>query len=216
METRMKVHSITVLILFLFAGAGRSILPAQTVDRWSLGVRGGVNVWLNSYETKKISGGGEILVKYGFSPYVSAGLLAGFDALQAQNPPRSYGLSFNYLEMNTFPVAVIGVVHPLPGKRFTTYLYAGGGTLIFQRTIQGGTPYPDKKFHFTYLALAGVGLEYFTRSPLSVIADLGVWWIDKNLDDIPTTALRVCPTLRLGTNFYFSRQTPATASPRIR
>lgn len=212
----MKIHASHCLAIFAIAVLGIRESSAQTVDRWSLGIRGGVNVWLNNYQTKKISGGGEILVKYGFSPYFSAGVMAGFDALQAENPPRNYGLSFNYLEMNVFPVAAIGIIHPVPGKRFTTYLYAGGGTLIFQRTIQGGTPYPDKKFHFTYLAVAGVGLEYFTRSPISVIADLGVWWIDKNLDDVPTTSIRVCPTLKFGLNYYFARLTASSGSPSAR
>jgi outer membrane protein OmpA-like peptidoglycan-associated protein len=181
----------------------REASAQNTMGRWSLGVRGGSNIWLNNYEKTKFGIGGDVLLKYGFTPSFSMGILTGFEVLKAQHPPSVDSLRFDYMRMNAIPVALIAMVHLFPRKMFTSYLYAGGGLMEYQRAIDANIPHPDTKFRSSYVAMAGLGLECFVSSGTSMVLDLGYRNIDKvKLDDDPSSSMRGFVTAKLGFNFY--------------
>ena len=181
----------------------RQAAAQNTMGRWSLGVRGGSNIWLNDYDTKKYGVGGDVLLKYGISPYFSMGLLTGFEVLKTQQPPATANLNFFYLRMQTIPASLIAMVHLFPKKLFTSYIYAGGGPMFYRRAVDNNIPHPDNMFRSSYVAMGGIGLEYFFRPGTSIGLDAGYRNIDKEkLDDVLSSTVRGFVTVKLGMNFY--------------
>lgn len=181
----------------------REAAAQNTMGRWSLGFRGGSNIWFNDYETKKYGAGGDVVLKYGISPYFSLGLLSGFEVLKTEQPPAINNLPFFYLRMQSIPASLIAMVHLFPKKTFTSYIYAGGGAMWYRRAVNNGIPHPDNSFRSSYIAMAGLGFEYFMSSRTSLVLDGGFRNIDKEkLDEINSSTLRGYLTAKLGMNFY--------------
>ena len=181
----------------------REASAQNTMGRWSLGIRGGSNIWLNDYETKKFGVGGDLLLKYGFTPSFSLGLLTGFEVLKTQQPPTNANLPFVYLRMQTIPASLIAMVHLFPKKIFTSYIYAGGGAMMYRRAVDNNTPHPDNSFRSSYIAMAGLGFEFFVSRGTSLVLDGGYRNIDKEkLDDVLSSTIRGYVAAKLGVNFY--------------
>jgi outer membrane protein OmpA-like peptidoglycan-associated protein len=197
----MKRLTLCFALLLLAALPLREASAQNTQGRWSLGLRGGPNMWLNDFETRKIGVGGDLVVKYGLSRYFSLGVMGGYEILKTEKPPTSYSLPFFYMRMNAIPYALVGFLHLFPQKIFSSYLYAGGGMISFKRYVNDGTEY-DTKFYSSYLVTGGLGFEYFASRRTSIVLDLGYRNFDKKLDLISSSSMDGYVTAKLGIQFY--------------
>ncbi len=198
----MKKLASVLLVCALTVSSFSSSTAQNTMGRWSLGIRGGGNLWLNDFEKHKIGPGGDLVLNYGFSPYFSLGVLTGLDVLKGEQPPASEHKSFYYMRMNSVPAALIGTVHLFPRKIFTSYIYAGGGYMGYQRFTDNGTKV-DNGLIPSFVVMGGLGFEYFVSSGTSLVLDLGYRNIDKKLDAINSSNIDGVVTARVGLNFYF-------------
>ena len=160
---------VSLCALLLLEGAA-----AQNVDgRWALGVLGGGNIWVNDLSQKKIGLGGLLSIRYGLSPVFSVGLTGGYEVLKSGQDTPLPGLSYSYLHVDAYPVALQGYLRLYPSSSFSPYVRFGGGMMIYSRKTVGGAPAPDDQQHTTYIIPVGLGIEAFTSSNFAIDVDLG-------------------------------------------
>jgi outer membrane protein OmpA-like peptidoglycan-associated protein len=193
------MNKLLALILSISVLAGSSFAQS-TVGKWSLGLHGGVNLFVNDYNKRKIGPGGELMLRYGIDRYFSLGLLAGFEELKSKQEPMF--LNLDYLKLNAFPVQLVGWFHLVPGKSLSPYVYVGGGVIFFQRKDGIGNYVPNKDFKSTYVVPVGIGFEAFASKKLSFSVDAGFRIADDNLDNFKYKAVDSYFAGKAGVNFY--------------
>ncbi|MBK7257300.1 MAG: hypothetical protein IPI01_05745 [Ignavibacteriae bacterium] len=107
----------------ILAFALSSILIVQgasaqsTQGRWSFGLSGGANLWVNDLNQRKIGPGGTLFIRYGLAPAFSLGLSGGMEGLKAGQDPALVDVPYSYLKLDAFPFALTGWFHFSPAPR---------------------------------------------------------------------------------------------------
>ncbi len=200
----VRPRNVVLLLILglLVAWAGAS--AQNTVGRWALGVHGGLNMWINDYNTQKISPAGELSLRYGATNFFSLGLKAGYDVLQAASDPPQ-GMTYDYLRVNGITTSVVGYFHFAPKKKFNPYAFIGGGAMFYQRYTANKAGTPTTETLTSYVVPAGVGFDAFMNKNTSFSAELGYKnsgdWIDTRKNNSLDGAL----TARVGLVFFLGR-----------
>ncbi|MDL1893825.1 OmpA family protein [Sphingobacteriales bacterium CHB3] len=212
---------LLVLLLVAVSDAGiaqlKRILPQQTFNRdgrFSFGMRGGSNLWINDFERRQVSGGGDVFVRYSFTNVFSLGMMGGYDVLQARQ--RSLDLTgntplqYDYVEAKGFSADLVAWFHFISGSFVTPYAYIGGGVYRYKRKVSGDIFYPDDKNYTTYHIPAGFGLDAMFSKYVGFTLDLGVRIMDdltdalkRDVADKTVIALDWYPTAKAGLMFFF-------------
>jgi len=197
-QTRNVVLLLILALLVVWVGAQAQ----NTVGRWALGVHGGLNMWINDYNTQKISPAGELSFRYGVTKAFSLGLQAGYDVLQSSSDPPQ-GMKYDYLRINGFTAAAVGYFHFAPKKSFNPYLFIGGGAMFYQRFTAGKVGAPTTETLTSYVVPAGLGFDAFINKNTSFTTEIGYKnsgdWIDMRKNNSLDGAL----TARVGLRFFF-------------
>jgi outer membrane protein OmpA-like peptidoglycan-associated protein len=194
-----KLFVPVVLIFFVVAAEAQT-----TAGRWSLGVHGGANMWINDYNKRIVGAGGDILLRYNASRYFSLGLLGGVDILKArQNPLEGFPFPNDYIRLLSIPASMVAWVNLMPGNRVSPYVYAGGGALFYQRKAGGNVPYPDNKFRTSVMIPVGFGFEGFMAKKTSWNLDFGFRILDDLTDNFKYGTVDAYASVTAGVNFYF-------------
>jgi len=200
----MRTFVLSLLVLSLMTVSERA-LAQNTEGRWSLGFRGGANMWVNDFNKRIVGPGGELMLRYGVARIFSLGLIAGYEELKSQQRPQFANLSYNYLKLHAVPAALIGWFHFAPGKTFNPYFYFGAGGMFYKR-LDGDKNYIVKdEIRPTILVPVGVGFEAFTSRRVSIALDLGYRIVDDLTDNWKHNLPDTYPTAKAGLNFYFGR-----------
>lgn len=183
---------------------------------WSLGLRGGANMWFNDFDTRKISGGGDLFVRYSFSSNFSLGIMGSYDALQAAESPAGVAqagntpLRFAYIESKGFSGDLVAWYHFTDGSMFSPYIYGGVGGFIYKRKVDETTFLPKDKYYTSLHIPVGIGLEIMFSDMVGLNLDFGARIMDDSTDfwkgNVPNKkSLGVMDwyaTAKAGVNFY--------------
>jgi outer membrane protein OmpA-like peptidoglycan-associated protein len=198
----MAKHCITFAVLgacCLFATAG---VAQSTAGRWSLGVHGGANLWVNDMNQRKVGIGGELFVRYGLSPFFSLGAQGGYEDLKAyQNPIYIPELPENYLKLRASNISLVGWVHLAPGRAFAPYFYFGGGLMAYKRS-NSLTHIPANKYYFSIHLPVGVGFESFFKPNMSFALEASARALDDRTENFRFKSPDWYGTVKAGLNFY--------------
>jgi outer membrane protein OmpA-like peptidoglycan-associated protein len=213
----MKRAILSVFAVALAAQIGLSQYePMQSpgwfnrVGRWSLGLNGGANMWINDFNTSNLSGGGDVTLRYAISRVFSLGVMGGYDALQSKNEnivASHYALKHSYIESKGFNADLVGWFHFNSGKAVSPYFYVGVGGTSYQRKVGGDIGWPSTE-NFTSIHIpVGLGLEMATSRSFAISLEVGARGLDKWTDNFITGTKNFLgtdwyPKARLGLNFY--------------
>jgi len=177
-------------------------VSAQTIEgRWSLGVRGGINLYSNDLDRSKLGPGIETSVRYGLFRRLSLGVSAGYEELNSDLIPETFGLPFEYAKLHSFPLSVTAWFHPLPGKNFSPFVYAGIGGMVYQRIESQDIRIVESSIHVPL----GVGFEVFATKDLSVSVDAGFRILDDRTERLVRQSSDTYSAFTAGVNFYLGR-----------
>ncbi|MBK7258203.1 MAG: hypothetical protein IPI01_10460 [Ignavibacteriae bacterium] len=138
----------------------------STQGRWSFGLSGGANLWVNDLNQRKIGPGGTLFIRYELAPAFSLGLSGGMEGLKAGRIRLSWMYHYSYLKLDAFPFALTGWFHFSPGSSFSPYLRVGGGLMAYHRKTVANAPAPDDKMRATLIIPVGLGFEAFVSRNL--------------------------------------------------
>jgi outer membrane protein OmpA-like peptidoglycan-associated protein len=173
-----------------------------TEGRWAIGLHGGANLWMNDYSQHKVGPGGELMLRYGITPIVSAGFTAGYEELKSQQDVLPLAGRQGYLKLHAIPAAAMLWFHFAPEAAVNPYIYTGLGAMIYKRLNGASTYIFDSKFKSSVLVPVGVGLEFFTSQSTSFVLDLGYRITDDWVDAYKLGKLDGYGTAKAGFNFY--------------
>jgi outer membrane protein OmpA-like peptidoglycan-associated protein len=194
-------HVVNFLICFgLFTCAA---LAQNEVGRWTIGGRGGANVWISDYNQDKIGDGGEIMLRYGITTMFSAGIVAGYEELKTyQDPISQYPLLKDpYLKAHAIPVSMDAYFHFAPDAGIDPYLYAGLGAMLYKRVNGVDSYVPNSRFYTTVLVPMGIGAGIPVSNYVSLVADVGYRVTDDYVDYIKAGKLDGFVSAKIGVNF---------------
>lgn len=205
-----------VAVLTVQGAVAQDLLPTtpgwfNRVGRPSLGIQGGANMWFNDFNTKNISGGGDVFMRYSFTRAFSLGVMAGYDALQAKNTTINLSdpaLRNSYVEAKGYSADLVAWFHTNYGKPVSPYVYFGIGQFYYQRKIQGDIGWPTDDSQTSIHIPLGVGVEIAASKHLVFSLDLGARILDKATDNYKTGTQNFLktdwyPTARAGLAVYF-------------
>ena len=200
----MRRLAIVVFGLFCTAYLLHQPVKAQiTEGRWSLGLEGSGNMWVNDLNQQKIGAGGDVVIRYGLHRNFSLGLMAGYESYKAGNSYKLPTFPYTYMNVTAIPVSLVGYIHFLPRRSFNPYVYLGGGAMFYQRAGPGGVKYPDDKYRVSYVVPIGVGFEAFTSRNVSLDVNVGYSnhgdWVDTKKNNSLDGDL----VAKAGIRFYF-------------
>lgn len=197
--------------------------PAFTTEsRWSLGFHGGANLWVNDFNTRRFSPGGDFTVRYGLSRRFSLGMMGGFDRLISIQYPNDPALSPSlpvqtpgYLSLNGVHANLLVWYHFPPTMEIRPYVYVGLGSMWYVRQDKKGIHLPDSAYKVwnTVHIPAGFGFEIPVSRSFTFNFDFGVRLMDDYTDlwkghavpNQPSSpgVFDWYPTGRAGFNIYF-------------
>lgn len=180
---------------------------AQTTGgRWSIGIHGGANMWVNDMNERKIGEGAEMYLRYGVSPGFSLGLQGGYEELKSgQNPTYKLELPNDYLKLRAGHASLVGWIHFSPGEKFAPYFYLGGGVMMYKGVNGLNVNFPDTKRYTSLHIPIGIGFEAFTGTGASFTMEASGRILDDNTDFFKFKAPDWYGTVKAGFNFYFGR-----------
>lgn len=197
----MRRLIVSLFVLSLLAPSGKAVAQ-NTEGRWSLGLRGGANMWVDDFNKRKVGPGGELMLRYGVSRIFSLGFAAGFEELKSQQRPPFESLPYDYLKLDAVPASLIGWFHLAPGKMFDPYIYFGAGGMLYKRQDGLKNYVPKDEILSSLHVPVGIGFEAFTQQRVAFAFDLGYRILDDLTDakkhNLPDTYL----TVKAGFNFY--------------
>ncbi len=163
---------------------------SQTFHRdgkWTLGLRGGGNLWFNDFDTRKLAGGGELFVRYALTRKFSLGLMGSYEALQAgqKELDRSNAtpLQFDFIQDKGIAADLVAWYHFTEGTKFSPYFYAGIGGYQYKRQVLNGIYYPLNKNYTSLHVPLGFGFDFMTSRSVAFNFDLGVRAMDDVTDN---------------------------------
>jgi outer membrane protein OmpA-like peptidoglycan-associated protein len=196
---------LVVVTLLLIVNLCPLVASAQnTQGKWALGFHGGVNYWINDFNQRKVGPGGDVILRYGLSRFVSLGVTGGYEILKAQQLPNLVlsGYQYDYLKLDAIDAAVQLWVHPAPGRRVSPYLYMGVGGIFYKREDGLKKPVPDTKYKNSIIVPVGVGLEIFATKKVSVVVEGGYRLMDDKTDFLVFNKNDSWATAKAGINIY--------------
>jgi outer membrane protein OmpA-like peptidoglycan-associated protein len=228
----MKQFLYVLLVLTLAVQVGMAQeeavqKPASTFSRdgrWSIGVRGGANLWYNDFDTRHVSGTGEMFVRYAFSRKFSLGLMGTYDALQAKESAKgiidaggpgpsaptlaTVPIRYPYIEAKGVSGDLVAWYHFIADGKFSPYLYGGVGAYRYKRLLGSNTAvyFKETTFHIP----VGIGLDFMFSNNVGLNIDGGARFTNDLVDgwkgNVPgkTTVGTVdwYGTAKMGLNFY--------------
>jgi len=179
--------------------------------RLSAGVQGGGNMWINDFDTKNITGGGNLFIRYAFTRVVSLGVMGGYDVIQSKNDKivaTDFALQHGFIQDHGFSADGAIWLHFAPGKTVSPYLYAGIGHFWYKRIVEGDKPWVTDETYESIHIPVGLGLEVGLSKHLAFSAEIGARILGKNTDNYLTGKENFLktdwyPTGRLGLSYYF-------------
>jgi outer membrane protein OmpA-like peptidoglycan-associated protein len=152
--------------------------------RWSLGFRGGANLWFNDFDTRKISAGGELYLRYAISRRFSLGVMGSYDALQANQRVLYAGtpLQYDYIEDKGMSADLVAWFHFTTGNSFAPYVYLGVGSYQYKRKVINSLYYPDGKTYVSIHIPAGLGIDVMFSKYVGFNIDVGARFMDDLTD----------------------------------
>ena len=200
------MKKLFVITLLVFLGAWFQSAQAQnTQGRWAVGFHGGINTWMSDLNTRLISPGGELMLRYGLDKYVSLGVTGGYEVLKAKQSPVKITdiYTYDYLRADAIPAAFQLWFHPIPGKRISPYLYAGAGAFFYKRKDFTGAFVPEDKFYNSIMVPVGAGLEIFASKRIAVVVEAGYRFMDDKTDYLAYNKGDGWVTGKAGINIFF-------------
>jgi hypothetical protein len=202
--TRWSLHFAILIAL----GGFTRCFAQDLEDRWSLGLRGGVNLLRNDFNIRKVGSNIETTGRYGLSQSWSLGASLGYEELKSHQVPDTLPLPFDYVRLDAFPISLTAWYHPLQGEKISPFIYAGIGAMLYQRW-NGVRYFPDSGVNTTVHVPIGIGMETVLSKDLTFTADLSY----RFLNDLTETFSRGGPDsyvgLKAGVNFYVGRRDDA-------
>ena len=135
----------TILLLSLNVAFIGNALSQNVEGKGALGIRSGVNIYVNDFNIRKAGPGVEFSIRHGFSRHFSIGATAGFEELKSHLVPNSLALPYDYIRLTAFPISLVMWYHPIPGGTFSPFAYVGMGGMFFTR-YDGANYLPDDGF----------------------------------------------------------------------
>jgi outer membrane protein OmpA-like peptidoglycan-associated protein len=201
MAKRTPLFLILVAMISIILVPLDSGFAQDTKGRWAWGFHGGGNMWVNDYNTRLVGFGGEIMLRYGITRGLSAGLLAGYEELKSDQAPPLDGVT--YLKLQAVPISFVGWLHFAPNKPFNPYLYFGGGAMLYKRQDGNGVKLTEGKFKTSIYVPFGAGFEAFASKNVSIAVDFGYRVLDDYTDGRKAGKIGGYATAKAGVNFYF-------------
>jgi outer membrane protein OmpA-like peptidoglycan-associated protein len=216
----MKRLGLAMFLLAMMAEAGLSqTYPVPEVSpgwfnrygRWSFGIQGGGNIWINDFDTRNITGGGDVYIRYSLTRYFTLGVMGGYDVIESKNQniqPTSDALKHSFVQAHGINGDLVGWFHLNKGQSISPYIYVGVGSFMYKRTNESGAGWPEDKTYSTLHVPVGVGLDMAFTKYVTLNVDFGGRIMDKATDNFRTGAENFFgtdwyPTARIGLNFYF-------------
>lgn len=199
-----KVTHSALLSLLLAAS-----LSAQSIDgKWTIGVRGGGNLWVNDLNDLKIGPGAELEIGYGLNPNLSLGLLAGWELLKSGQSPVYTGIPWGYLKADGVPASLIARAMLATESGFAPYVYVGAGGILYKRRTSGNFYVPSNinEWESSIHIPVGAGFHVFFSDNVAFTVDLGFRFMDDWVDYIdqgPGTTFDGFATAKGGFSFFF-------------
>src|SRR5437868_14667193 len=124
-------YILYILFVALLLVAPHSLQAQNEAGQWTFGVHAGFNTWISDYNQHLVGEGAELMLRYGINNWFSAGVLAGYEELRAnQSPMSTYpALTNSYLKLHAIPVSMLGYIHFASGSAINPYIYAGLGAM---------------------------------------------------------------------------------------
>jgi len=214
----MKKLGLAVLLSVLVVSLGfAQVMPPKSpgwfnhTGRWSFGVQGGGNMWINDFDTQTFTGGGNGFIRYSFARDFSLGLMGGWDELASKEPSIMAGrmsLQNTSLKAKGYSGDLVAWFHLNAGKPVAPYIYMGVGMFSYKRTILDDQGWPNSDNQTSIHIPVGVGLEFAFSKNVALSLDLGARVMDHWTDYYKAGTQNFMgtdwyPTGRLGVNFYF-------------
>lgn len=195
-------HFLFTLILLVAALAISNSLAQSTTGRWSIGVQGGANLWVNDMNQRKVGIGGEGFVRYGVSPFLSLGVMGGYEDLKAYQSPTFFPeLPENYLKLRATHLNLVLWIHLAPGRSVAPYIYAGTGAMAYKRT-NTIVHFPANKYYTSIHLPVGVGFESYINNSLSFTMEASARALDDKTENYAFKAVDWYGSVKAGLNFY--------------
>ena len=212
---RQTLLGLVMLAMTAHLGWSQDVLmtspgPYNRYGRWTLGVQGAGNMWINDFSTNTISGGADVTLRYGLTRHFSLGIMGGYDALQSDHSgnivPADYALKHGYLEAKGFNADVLAWYHFTYGERVSPYVYLGVGGFFYKRKVEGEVYWPENTTYSSIHIPLGVGLEVAASKHVAFTVEVGARILDNWSENNITTGKNVLgtdwyPTARLGISF---------------
>ncbi len=220
----MKRVPLLILITVMFFRIGNAQQNVQrgplfsTDSRWSLGFHGGGNIWINDLNTRRLSPGGDLVFRYGFTKRFSLGVMVGYDRLIAIQYPADtslaapVSLNSEYMALKLWSADLVAWYHFPPTMEVRPYAYIGIGGSAYVRQNLNNVYIPDGKTNVSLHIPFGFGFEIPTSRSISFNVDFGGRILDDYTDDWKGHSKLAeenrpgladwYPTARLGFNFY--------------
>lgn len=194
--------TLTMLLASSFFAPANSVAQS-TAGRWSIGIHGGGNLWVNDMNKRKVGEGGEAYIRYGMSPYFSLGLQGGYEELKAfQNPKFFPELPNDYVKLRATQGSLVGWIHLAPGRSFAPYLYVGGGIMAYKRT-NILAHFPANKYYTSFHIPVGVGFEAFIGQHTSFVMEASGRLLNDLTENYKFKSPDWYGSVKAGLNFYF-------------
>jgi outer membrane protein OmpA-like peptidoglycan-associated protein/outer membrane protein W len=217
----MKVFLLALVMLTAGIQPGRaqnvaSQTPGQfsRIGRWSIGLRAGANMWVNDLTTRKISGAGDLSLRYALSHQFSLGILAGYEVLQSENTDNvqtgAIAPPVGYVEDKGVSADLVAWYYFTAGRDMSPYVYLGVGGYLYKRKAGGDVYWPENKNYISIHIPVGLGLDLALSRQAVISVDVGVRILD-DYTDYSTGAVGSgkslaqtdwYPTARFGVSFY--------------
>lgn len=173
-----------------------------TVGRWSIGLHGGGNLWVNDMNQRKVGIGGEMFIRYGMSSFFSLGVQGGYEDLKAnQDPLFPPELPESYLKLRASHASVVGWVHFAPGRSFAPYMYIGAGVMVYKRS-NTLIHIPENKYYTSIHIPAGLGFEAWIGQRTSFAMEASARALDDATENFKFKSVDWYGSVKAGLNFY--------------
>ncbi len=196
-------------LLFLAGTLLLTVSPSSQAQiqrgRWSLGVGGGVNVFLTDFNDRRIGPGASVTLRYGISEAVSLGLAAGYEELKTKQTPFLPAFPYDYVKLHALPASFLCWWRPAGAGTITPYLYAGAGVLLFKRRDGSGTFFTGDPVQISPVIPAGAGAEVQLSPDANLALDCGYRFGSDNLETYSRGTSDGFPTIKLGVNLFLGR-----------
>jgi outer membrane protein OmpA-like peptidoglycan-associated protein len=191
----------TALLVLLALLPGRSAFSQQSEHPWSLGIQGGVNLFLTDFNDRRIGPGASIALRYRLSKIVALGVSAGYEELKTKETPSLSSLPFDYVKLHAFPASLDLWITMLPGRTVSPYIYAGAGVLFCTRKDGGGAFFRDEPIQSSFLIPAGAGIEAALSRNVLLTFELGYRLTGDRFEGLENNAPDRYPTAKVGVMF---------------